>query len=386
MTLMMPEKPSLEEALVHAGIKGMRWGVRKKEDRTARKLAKREEKAKKYESQAAGYQKRINKLNAELPNTNVFLKRGKKKEIKELTEFRDIAKKDAIAVREGKRTDFQKKVLIGAGVVAAVLVAATIHENLQSGEFNRLSIKGKAFLDGRKTPEFKKNLSLADKNMDVDELTQKVVAHVNPDYNNWESGVISSMGARMNCRRATFTYEMRRRGFDVQATKTTTASGQHAVGVINALSPGKDIQRTSMTGLLTGRVREAIGKTRGKATPLTDALNNNMYGEKSIVRSLADVDNDRIMSGKTIFDSLSKNPDGARGELGMGWKMGGGHSIAWEKVKGKIVIFDTQSGKVFKDAESFDEVAGNMKTAAFTRLDDKALNTDYLLRWMKDAN
>jgi hypothetical protein len=88
---------------------------------------------------------------------------------------------------------------------------------------------------------------------------------------------------------------------------------------------------------------------------------------------------------KSIFDTLAKEPNGSRGELGVMWNMGGGHSMAYEIVKGKPVIFDGQTGKIFDAAEKFMDGMPSIKNAGFTRLDNVDLNVDYLMRWMTNA-
>lgn len=69
----------------------------------------------------------------------------------------------------------------------------------------------------------------------------------------------------------------------------------------------------------------------------------------------------------------------------MQWKAGGAHSMAWEVVKGKPVIFDTQTGKRYNNASEFFSMARQMKGAGFTRLDNVELDQDFLMRWMRDA-
>ena len=68
----------------------------------------------------------------------------------------------------------------------------------------------------------------------------------------------------------------------------------------------------------------------------------------------------------------------------MRWLNGGGHSMAYEIVNGKPVIFDTQRQKVFKDIADLDIYTSRAKDAGFTRLDNKDLNTDFLQRWLKN--
>ena len=65
--------------------------------------------------------------------------------------------------------------------------------------------------------------------------------------------------------------------------------------------------------------------------------------------------------------------------------MGGGHSIAYEVIKGKPVLFDTQSGKVFKDSTAFaNHYKIKAKEASFTRFDDKPVNEAWIERWVKN--
>ncbi len=89
-----------------------------------------------------------------------------------------------------------------------------------------------------------------------------------------------------------------------------------------------------------------------------------------------------------IFRALRDEPNGARGELGVQWDVGGAHSMAWEVVKGRPVVFDAQSGKKLSDSKEFLEAvskAGGIKTAGYTRLDNVPMNEDFLMRWLKDA-
>ena len=59
--------------------------------------------------------------------------------------------------------------------------------------------------------------------------------------------------------------------------------------------------------------------------------------------------------------------------------------MAWEVFNGKPVIFDTQTGKKFESADDWVKAGYNdILTAAMTRLDNKDLDLDYLLRWFKN--
>ena len=362
----------VDDFLAHYGVKGMRWGVIN-EERLANRQVRRETKASKFEAKASAQQKRID----ELMNTpvNFFTRHNNQSQTKKATKERDRALSDAEASRQGKMTSAQKKVLIGAAAVGVIVATAVTVSTIESGESNRMIEKGRAFLAGQKAPEFKKNSILAQNDLDVDDLMDKVVKGVNPRFGDF--------GTTNNCRRATFTYEMRRRGFDVTATRTSNASGQNAAGFLNATSPGQKIIGTGPFGLMTKAMREAqdveSGKTRTK--PFSDLLRSkdHFVGLKKIMPG-PDSDYDRA-----IFDHLAKQPNGARGELAVKWGIGGGHSMAWEIVKGKPVVFDTQTGQAFKDAAELKARGMPIVTAAIERLDNIELNSDYLLRWMRNA-
>jgi hypothetical protein len=367
-----------DEFLAHYGIKGMQWGKRKAADSSGGrskaevKSEKRETKAQKFDAKAEGLNTRIKKLDAEIealpPNFRSGYDRAILKDMRtELTKSRDVAVKDAQAVRNGKMTSTQKKVVIGASIVAGLAATYVIQDQIQSGNATRLITKGKERFSGEKF-EFKKNDYLANKNFDADDIHSVVVKKINPDY--------GAIGTKMNCRRATFSYEMRRRGYDVKATKTTNANGQNVIGLYNATNPGKKITSTSNYNVIKNLTNESK-KKYGDPKTFTDLSANFAAGGKS-----------KIPGGtpNAIFHYLAKQPDGSRGELGVMWQMGGGHSMAYEIIKGKPVIFDGQTGKKFEAAEEFLKAMPHVKSSGFTRLDNIDLNVDYLMRWMTNAN
>lgn len=361
----------LSDELSHAGVKGMRWGVRKEEKSvSAERKAKRELKAKAFEAEAAKYDKYIAKFRSTEGKSKWQIK-ADADSAKSLEKLRDRAIKDAQAKRDGKMTTGQKKALIGVGVVAALVVAGTIAVKTDSGEFTQMAAKGKAFLKGEK-PEFKKSALLASK-MDADQVFQNVVKPINPDY--------GKLGTKMNCRRATFAYELRRRGMDVRATKTTLATGQTAGGLLEATSPNGP--RTGSVFGLMKKYNQELKDPRGSLSrnrPLKDLMDANKGGAK--VR----IDGSPGSLGSKLFSTLRDQPDGSRGEVAMIWKSGGGHSIAYEIFGGKPVLFDNQTGKRYDSIEAFSGLDLNIGELGFTRLDNVELNMDYLLKWATNAN
>lgn len=361
------------QELKHFGVKGMKWGKRKAEKPvSAEKQAKRDTKAQKFQNKASDLQKQYDSLTEQQTATKSAYSRREIEKFKtEVMKQKVTALKDAKASEEGRLTSTQKKVIIGASVVAAVIATKVIIDKTESGDFNRLAIKGNAFFKGEKNIEFAKNAKLADKSLGVDDIHDLVVKKINPDY--------GGIGTKMNCRRCTFSYEMRRRGYDVMATKTTNASGQNGAGLYNAINPDKPQMRTSLTSVISRSVKEHSARSKDyKAfTPLMDITAEFPAGGKNKILSA---------SPKTIFETLANQPNGARGELGIQYRMGGGHSMIYEIINNKPVIFDGQTGKKFTDAsEMISSNFPDLATAGFTRLDDIPLNVDYLLRWMQNA-
>jgi hypothetical protein len=190
-----------------------------------------------------------------------------------------------------------------------------------------------------------KDKSLANPKMSVADIQKKVVSPINKDY--------PGLGTTNNCLRATYTYEMRRRGNDVAATKTMLASGQTALGPklmtqsIHSNTKIKNINNpTGIKGLLFGKPPTA----------------------------------------QQTFNILAKQPDRSRGDLQMSWgPMMGGHSVAYEIVNKKPVIFDTQSGKTYSTASELNMMTRYSRGMSFNRLDNKNLNETAMTAWVKDA-
>lgn len=102
----------------------------------------------------------------------------------------------------------------------------------------------------------------------------------------------------------------------------------------------------------------------------------------------------REATTEKIFSSLSEQPNGSRGELAVNFSIKnlslGRHSVAYEIIDNKPVIFDCQSGTAYKTAEELRKLTVQngidlLSGASFIRLDDKELDMDFLTRWLKNA-
>lgn len=206
--------------------------------------------------------------------------------------------------------------------------------------------------------------------MSADDIMNKVVSRINPDY--------GGIGTKNNCRRCTYAYEMSRRGFNVKATKSVSATGQNIAGAYNMLGSTTKKSGTSMAGI----VKTMFDESRSGKENASNSLSK--YLEKY---------KDRTYTGKTskeiaskLFDALSNQPDRSRGEVAFSWTVGGAHSIAYEIINNKPVLFDCQSGKSFKNIDDVISYYGNfISSAEFNRLDNVSLDFDQLLKWVQNA-
>jgi hypothetical protein len=348
---------AVEDILAHYGVKGMRWGIRKEEETSDQKAASfkpglgRTYLIEYHTAQVKAQQKRIDYVKAH-PSKWSYVQRQNEKEIKQREKIRDQHVKDIEKLKQGKLTDFQKKALIGAGITAAVLITVGAYK-LHDERARRYIQEGDKIISPIK---FKRNDALA-RTMTSDQIMHEVVPQINPGH---------GYGRKINCLRCTFAYELRRRGFDVEATSTSKGGPEQvSYEVAKALS----------------------GAFRKKVT-------DSPLGEHVILPNLSSVGKvkspeDQVKYGRavasSIFESLSKHDPGARGDLSMSWLLGGAHSIAWEKVGSSVHIFDTQNGKHFKTAEEFIEYAKNISEVAYTRLDDVDLDEAFLTGWIQNV-
>lgn len=196
-------------------------------------------------------------------------------------------------------------------------------------------------------------------------------------------GAIEDAGRLQNCKRCTYAYEMMRRGYQVAATYpiTPNGSGQTPIAGYNATRSQNE------------REVHWNGSKRG-VNRLLFLYRNDLEGAEKMFNTINYHINGDVQLGKNdnIFETLKRTyPTGARGELVIQWDdiAKTGHSVAWEIFDGKPVIFDAQT----KDRLlNMDDVANycnennrSIKQINTIRLDDKEINTDFLLKWCEDT-
>lgn len=301
-----------EAYLVHNGVKGMKWGVRKS---------------------------RQSRISAKVGYTDLARSNSKK-------HFQENNVKTLKFGNLLTSTEWQQSDKVKAGAEAA----EKLLESVGSKSFAPTKV---AYKDNTK---FKKDPSLS-QDMDLFTLKRKVVDPVNPEY--------GKLGTMDNCIRATYAYELRRRGYDVKATKSF-GTDQNLVSEYNAITRGKQYLNTS-----TKHVLDLESKATNKETDVFVLGKEISY---------------RLSNPKGLFNALSKQPPGSRGNVHIQFAPGGLHSAAYEVSKTGIpMVIDAQRGAIFQKASDMRTYNIPIAATSFIRLDDKALNMNQVSKWVTNA-
>lgn len=165
-------------------------------------------------------------------------------------------------------------------------------------------------------------------------------AAVNPLYN---TGV-DDYGYANNCAHCTAAYDLRRRGYDVEATP---------------MDPNDP--NTIVT--------------------IAEWYENTDYKDWN-TNSLKSSKNYHEMHEKTKKELL-KEPDGSYGHFSVYWSVGGGHSMVWEKSGNDVVIRDCQINETY----TYDEWVkkyGSMTTATMTMRTDNRKPSNKILKTVRN--
>lgn len=308
----------------HYGILGMRWGVRRFQDKSGRLTA-------------AGKKRYDDDPSNGKPGSSSKTTKAKK-------EVGDSFIERKLGI---KLSDTQKKVLKTGAIIAGVAIAAYGGYRLYNSDigkpvrnqvdllFNRFNegYDRETFkLTGKLTEHAKKDLSTREYDSKLRFFKKAREYTPDEDLRAINEGMFQiSKGGSNNCGLCTTAYELRRRGYDVRA---------------NFADQGRSVKT------------------------LSDFFKN------------ADIQDDAALANRTksewmaaIERRLLRQGDGARGNFGGQYAMGGGHSIIYEVSKGKVIFRDGQTGETYRSVR---EAIGNFVPGKsnYFRMDNLEINND----------
>lgn len=165
------------------------------------------------------------------------------------------------------------------------------------------------------------------------------------------NGAYDELGRGTNCLYCTTAYEMRRRGYDVQAQ-------QDWVGGIRG-----DMPDAMFEGAKTEMLYDISGRSLNDSTRIADSA----YGTQ------------------LLMQTVEAQGEGARGYIGVEWNGGGGHSMAYEVVNGKMHLIDCQTGEDLTGEDIWTEKMAYADRCTVTRVDNCEINKYMVDRYIEDA-
>lgn len=139
---------------------------------------------------------------------------------------------------------------------------------------------------------------------------------VNPYYD-----IANSNQYTNNCSHCTLAYDMRRRGYDVEAAPSNKGDGESIKTI-------------------------ASWYKNAKIVNADETLYNWLKNHQDQINNVKNADDKQLRKylAKSYEEEFAKYGPGARGNLCVSWSTGGGHSIVWEvNKKGKVEIIDAQN-------------------------------------------
>lgn len=310
------------EYIQHYGILGMRWGVRRFQDKSGRLTSAGKKRYDDDPSNGAP-EKTSSKASKEVGDSFIEKKLGIK-----------LSDKQKTAIK------------VGAGVVAVALAAyggyRLYNSDIGKPLRDQVDLLLNRFNEGYDRETFKRTGKLtehAKKDLSTREYDSKLrffkkAREYTPDEDlrAINEGMFQiSKGGSNNCGLCTTAYELRRRGYDVRA---------------NFAEQGRSVKT------------------------LSEFFKN------------ADIQDDAALANRTksewmaaIERRLLRQGDGARGNFGGQYPFGGGHSIIYEVSKGKVIFRDGQTGETYQSVKDAIGLFSPGKSSYF-RTDNLEINTD----------
>lgn len=311
------------DSISHHGILGQKWGVRRFQDKNGRLTAEGKKRKHNFED--------YSESNMETRDTFV-----------------------SMAVLGALGTVANVGITMSTGILFPQLAVLSV-SGLTIGTVGVTAGSINDAIANHKEKKFKKEREKnpIDKKTGFHKKTTEMTAdedmeRVNPAFKNWDQNT------KNNCTLCTMAYELRRRGYDVQARKAT--QGYDANDLV------KDWYKNSKPKITEGSMSSQ------------DILDAMAKGEAPTIKK----ENQDHMIQNTL-STVKKQKDGARGQLSIVWDQSiSGHSVSYAVENGEMTIYDTQSNKKFVGDKACEKYLRKTSQVSVTRLDNCQINTKYI--------
>lgn len=323
------------DSIAHHGILGQKWGVRRYQDKSGRLTV--EGKKHKFEDNSKSDTSDRDTVVSNLKTYAVAGGAGIAASIAAVAAMPITGGGSAVAL--------PYTALLGLQGLEHTIVDGTklVAGDIKASNANK---KEKKFQEEREKNPIDKKTGFHKKTteMSADEDMERV----NPAFKNWDKNT------KNNCVLCTMTYELRRRGYDVQARKAT--QGYDANTLV------KDWYKNSKPKIAEGSISDQ---------DIFDAM------AKGKAPTIKKEDQDHMI--ESTLSTVKEQKDGARGQLAIIWnRTVSGHSVSYAVENGEMAIYDTQSNEKFVGDKACEKFLRKTSQACVTRLDNCQINIKYI--------
>lgn len=159
------------------------------------------------------------------------------------------------------------------------------------------------------------------KKVDKPQTNDEHQLSINPDY-----GKNQTYDNRMNCSFCTAAYDLRKRGYDVEANPISQVEAYTVHDVASWYDGAKVVSQSTV---------ESFFRQRALENP-----------------------KEALTEKEMLMTALKSNGEGARGHLALYWITGGGHDVIWEIENGEVIIRDCQTGEISRTLSQLDCASG----------------------------
>lgn len=218
-------------------------------------------------------------------------------------------------------------------------------------------------------------IKLNEKNENIDEKTglklktnpnmsyKDDLKKVNPGYNNF------NLNTKNNCVLCSMAYEMRRRGYDAISRE---ASEGYSDDVWEKIFNKAKVERTNV---VSSKHQNAVDTFQNIIQ--NKNTENSLDNRKALSKAVAVLNRDKAYKrekANSTLDLMSKQGN-SRGTILVSWGNGSGHSMAYEVKDGHVKILDAQINKEFS-GEKAKKLLYNTIDQRIVRLDNLKINKE----------